>query len=71
MQITEFLGLGVLGSGVVTPLIQLTCMQCGATFFFNAIVMGIIDPKTGGLVGSEAAESPAPNVSESSVRPSS
>lgn len=35
----------------IIPLVILKCSGCGATHFFNAITLGIIDPETGKLNG--------------------
>ncbi|HHF7349625.1 TPA: hypothetical protein ACPSKE_002835 [Legionella feeleii] len=32
-----------LGAGVVAPHIMLTCINCGNTKFFNAVIMGIVE----------------------------
>ena len=37
----------------LAPLIIATCQSCGHVEFFNAIKLGLIDPKTGDLVKSE------------------
>lgn len=38
-------GRTVLGSGVIKPLITISCASCGNTKMMNAIQLGLVDPK--------------------------
>ena len=39
----------IVGRSTVIPLMVANCTSCGHAIFFNAIVLGIIDPQTGDL----------------------
>jgi len=42
-EIREFLGGSIsVGGGSITPIIVVTCDNCGNTLFFNAISLGIV-----------------------------
>ena len=44
------------GNSKIFPLITATCSKCGNVVFFNAITLGLIDPKTGKVIGSDNNE---------------
>lgn len=44
-EVREFHGgMTVIGPGSVVPVIVVTCEYCGYTRFFNAIILGIVEP---------------------------
>ncbi|WP_129408050.1 hypothetical protein [Marinitoga lauensis] len=44
----------VIGKGAsLIPAIIATCQKCGAMVPFNAITLGLVDPKTGNVIGSD------------------
>lgn len=44
-QAVEFSYKGLLVGGASFPMIPLTCVNCGNTYFINALVSKLIDPK--------------------------
>ena len=44
------------GEQIVIPLIVAFCSNCGSLEIFNALILGVIDAKTGLLVGEKPAE---------------
>ncbi len=44
-EVRQFQGGGLVVGGPVFPVFPLTCKTCGHTLFFNALVMGIIQPE--------------------------
>jgi len=37
----------------ITPLVELQCNTCGHTILFNAITLGVVDPRTGKVKDSQ------------------
>lgn len=46
-ELREFNQGSLVVGGPVTPLVSVSCSNCGATQLFNAIRLGVVDPQTG------------------------
>jgi len=54
VEIRPFIGHSVETVGNVYPFVQLFCSKCGYVIFFNAVISGIVDPKSFIKAGSGA-----------------
>jgi hypothetical protein len=44
-EIHEFHGGSLMVGGSIVPVITVTCANCGNTLFFNAILLGVVQPE--------------------------
>jgi len=52
-ELREYHGWIEVRGGPITPLLSVSCASCGGTQLFNAIQLGVVDPKTGQTLAGE------------------
>lgn len=58
-EMREYSGGGFAIGGAVVPYVTLQCAVCGEIKCFNAILLGVIDAKTGNLIEANNPSAPA------------